>query len=352
MTLQAHRKYCYSIGFVAIFTFFIFIFTFAVNAQGIPLGNEVEVTASADSPIPGQKVTVTAKSFNSDINSSKNTWTVNGAVAESGIGLTSITVTSPELGKRLTVKFTAVTTDGITLTGSTIVGSGSVDMIVENDGYVPPFFLGKLPVAFQNTVKIVAIPHLANSAGTEYDPKTLVYQWKKNSRVIEDQSGYGKQSITLVGDVVPRAYNISVTVSTRDGSAQAQGIKAIEFASPSINFYVDDPLYGPLFNMAVGKTMRIGQEKETGVLAVPFGFNSVNTSGNLSLNWLINSFLQSDLSAKRSVILRAPAGQGGSSNIQLEIRNNAKILQGATAGFSAVFSARSNTGEELNAATF
>ncbi len=338
-------KYRFLLSFIIAFCFF------ASNASAqIPSSaGGLDLSASTDNPVPGQTVTITARSYSLDINSAKVTWVVNGTTAQNAVGATVLEVKAPVLGKTLLIKVVALTPEGRTDVGTITIGSGSVDLIFETDGYTSPFFKGKISPVYQNAVNIIAIPHLANANGLEYDPKTLIYQWKKNSRAIEDQSGYGKQSITLVGDIVPRPYEISVDVWPRDDSTHAQGMSEVDVAGPSINFYVDDPLYGPLFNRAIDTIVRIGSQKETTVLAVPFGFNkSPSGTGNLSWSWSINDSIRSELSSNESVILRAPDNSAGSSNIQLNIINTDKILQGASTGFSATFSAeKSSTADQL-----
>lgn len=341
-------------GLVAIiFAFCLFALPFDVSAQ-IPVSTGgLELTASTNNPVPNQKITITARSYSIDINAAKISWTINSKLNKSAIGATTLELTAPALGKKLTIEVVATTPEGRSVGSSLTLGSGSVDLIFETDGYVPPFFKGKVNPVYQNTVKIVAVPHLANSAGVEYDPKTLVYEWKRNSRAVENQSGYGRQSITFAGDIVPRPYDISVTVSPRDNSGSAQAYTEVSAGSPSISFYIDDPLYGILFNKALQGSVRIGRQKEVTVLAVPYGFNGAEAGADkaeLAWDWAINGLRRAELSSNRSVILRAPEESSGSSNVQLNIKNTDKILQGLTAGFSALFS--NNTASTEQTATF
>lgn len=314
-------------------------FSLTAHAQ-IPVSiGGLELTPSTTNPVPGQVVVITARSYTIDINTAKVTWYVDGTSVKSGVGETVYEVKAPVLGKKLTIEVTATSPEGTAVGSSIVLGSGSVDIIFETDGYVPAFYKGKVSPVYQNEVRIIAVPHVANRAGVEYDPTTLVYQWKKNGRALEDQSGYGKQSITLVGDIVPRPYDISLSVWPRDNSAVAESFFEVSAGSPEIQFYVDDPLYGPLFNRTIGSILRIGTNKETSVLAVPFGFNKPRVgTGDLSWEWGLNGRSQSNLSSRESIILRSPDQSSGSSNIQLNIRNTDKILQGATGIFSALFS--------------
>ena len=204
-------------------------------------------------------------------------------------------------------------------------------------------FSGKLPISYQNTINIIAIPHLADSKGVEYDPKNLVYEWKRNSRTVEDESGFGKQSFNLTGEIVPRDVTITVTASTRDGKKKVSGYINVSYTSPSLNFYVDDPLYGPLYNKILDENIIIGKEKEVSVIMEPYGFNKpTNGLGNLDLTWMINNYEKPELSKNQSVTLRAPENTSGTSNIELSIKNKKDILQSASANFTIKFNSIEN----------
>ncbi len=327
---------------------FSFLIASGVSAQ-VPISiGGLELSASTDNPAPNQKVTLTARSYTIDINSSRVTWVVSGKTVQNAVGATVLEITAPALGKKISVNVTATTPEGRVVSASITIGSGSVDLILESDGYTPSFYKGKISPVYQNGVKIIAMPHIANSSGTEYDPRTLVYQWKRNDRALEDQSGYGKQSVFLVGDLVPRPYTISVDVWSRDNTAHAQAEWEVGAGDPDIRFYVNDPLYGTLFNRAVGSTIGIGSQKETSIQAVPFGMNGItNNEGTLSFAWSINNSTRSELSTSRSIILRAPEDTTGSSEVKLDIQNTDKILQHLSDAFTASFISKKTTDEQV-----
>lgn len=318
------------------------LFVVSINAQGIPInGGAIDISLSTESVIPDQKITITAKSYTIDINSAEVVWEMDGKTIQKGFGLTKLEMIAPPLGKKIKLTVSASTNTGIKLSDSILISSGSVDMIIEGDGYTTPLFQGKLPLSYQNTFRIIAVPHLADSKGVEYKAQDLVYQWKRNSRVIEDQSGYGKQTLSLVGDIVPREATISVTVSTRDSKERTTGYISVPYISPSVSFYEDDYLYGPLFNKTIKSPIIIGKEKELNVLMAPFGFNKPTKGlGNLALTWTINGHERPELSANESITLRAPDGVSGSSRVGLEITNDKQILQNANNGFSIKFNSR------------
>lgn len=317
------------------------IYAGPVHAQ-ITTGLTVELSNS--NPNPGETLDATVKSFSYDISAAKITWYINGQIVSSNTGADILTFTAPAMGKQLTMRVVVAVPSGPTLSKSITLGSGSVDLIVETDGYVPPYFAGKVPPVHQNQIRFVAIPHLANSSGVEFDAKNLVYNWRKDNSPISSASGYGKQTLTLEGDVIPRPYDILVTVSAPGLGAQAQSLIHVETVTPFVQFYIDDPLYGPLFNTAISDTLRIGSQKEASVIAVPYGFNKPATSaGTLDLTWTVNNTEHSELANHENVVLRSPDNGSGISNVQLDIRNSKRILQGASGAFSVVFGGKAAT---------
>ena len=320
----------------------VFVFTSSVFAQGLPADSgSLSLTTPSDSPEPGQVVTFTVTSYLFNINAATIVWVVDGKQVQKGIGFVTLDIQTPTLGKKKTITATAINVDGSSFTKSYVLSSGFVDVIMETDGYTPPLFKGKVPLVFQNTATIIAIPHLADSSGKEYDPANLVYQWKKDDgTAYQSQSGYGKQSISLKGNIIPRPFYITVTASTRDGSAQAKNIINILPSSPSVSFYLDDPLYGPLFNKSIGDSLRIGSQREARVFASLFGFNfSKNISSDLNIAWNINNTDHPELSSSNSVTLRAPNDVSGTSAIGLVVRGVDNILQGIDSSFNVSFAA-------------
>ncbi|MES2216114.1 MAG: hypothetical protein V4481_02350 [Patescibacteria group bacterium] len=325
----------------------IFLISINFTQAQVPIsGSELTVSASDNTPTAGQTVTITARSYSADLNASTITWILNGTTNKRAVGLTSLDVTAPAAGKRLGIRVVALTADGHSLSGNLTLGTGEIDLIVETEGYKPPFFAGKLSPVYQNSFRVIAMPHLLSAAGAEYDPKTLIYEWRKDDYVLESQSGYGKQTISLVGDSIPRPYILSVNVHTRDNSAQSSDSISLDYTQPSITLYSEDPLYGPLFNKALGSSLRIGSEREAGVRAVPFGFNKPQEGlGQLSWVWSVNGLTRADLTAHENIILRAPDDSAGASVIGVTIRNERDILQGADAGLDVIFSASPSTSQ-------
>lgn len=309
--------------------------TSVVHAQ-IPQSIEgLEVTMVPEAPQSGESVTITLKSYNTDLNAASFVWYVNDKIVSSEVGKTSITVTAPANGKTLNVSTTIQTAEKRTIKKTFSIKPNDIDLVWETNGYAPPFYKGKPYIAHQNTIRIIAIPHFVGKNGVEINPKTLIYQWKKNSTSLQDESGYGKQTVSIVDGVVPRPFVISVVVSARDGSLQGQRQLSIEATEPSLSLYVDDPLYGVMYNNEIPSTLRI-RNREVTLLAVPFGFNTSEKSAT-RYAWSINNTERPELSANRSVTLRTKDDLAGNSAISVEVRNDASLFQSVRASLTAYF---------------
>ena len=156
--------------------------------------------------------------------------------------------------------------------------------------------------------------------------------------MLSDQSGYGKQYLDQKGDLVPRPYSVTVEVTNRDSSQQTSGSASVIPTDPSVSFYTVDPLYGPLFNKALGDTITIGSQKETSIIAVPWGFEKFsNFAGDIIRSWTINGVDHPELNSSDIVVLRAPDGSTGSSNIALNMTSRSNILERLRGGFTVQY---------------
>lgn len=309
---------------------------FAVNAfaqMNISMDG-VTIDTNISNPGPGQVVEVSIESFSFDLNGSSIVWTVNGKTQSQGVGLKKTSVIAPKLGIKLNVSAIIKGSDGREITKSITIKSSYVDIIWESNGYTPPFFLGKIPYTYQNSIKLIAIPHISKDGIKEIDPKTLVYSWKRSGKYIDNGQGYGKQSIVIEADDLPRPLEVTVDISTREETEHIKSSINIEPSEPSLVFYEDDSLYGILFNKSLTGRIPL-KNSEMKVLAVPFGFNLKNQ--NNAYTWSINNIEQTDLSKNRSIVIRTKGDTSGSSSVNLDMRNLDSILQGAVAGFTVYF---------------
>lgn len=313
----------------------IFILAFFIsfnhsNAQLQATMDGIEISSNPDSPIPGESVDVSVSSFLIDLDSASIVWLVDGKVLKKGAGVKNITITAPKAGVKMLVTALIKSNNEREVQKNLIIKSGSVEIIWESGGYTPPFFKGKNSFAYQNKVKFIAIPHLSENGKGEINPKNLVYKWKLGNKYIDSNVGYGRQSIEIKADIIPKTLEISVDVYNREQTEYASAKLNIIPTEPSIELYKTAPLYGTLFNKALSKRVFL-DTSEINILAVPFGFNTNKNTNPLIYTWSINNIEQSNLLKNQSIILKTKSDVGGSSEISLDVKNIEEILQGARA---------------------
>ena len=329
---------------IVLLTLFNLSQTIVVRAQSV-IGNTsldgVDIEMSTANPAPGDTVTVDVKSSSTDLNGATISWLTNGNSAGKGVGLTSITVQAPAVGKTLQVAANIRTVGGADIQKVANIQSGSVDLIPETSGYVPPLYRGKDLFVYENTINIVAMPNLVDSNGKVIDPKNLIYTWKQDSTVLGSLSGYGKQNISIKGALIARPFVIDVKVNSADGKAHAENTIAVTPASPNITFYENDPLYGVLYNKSIGDSINL-LHNQVKITAVPYGFDVGTDASAMTYTWMINDTLHDELASSSNIILVTPSDSTGSSAINLEIQNTTDILQDAKNSFNAIFGASAN----------
>ncbi len=328
---------------IVLIFFSTFSYTHAQTAIGTVSLDGVDIEMTPANPAPGDSVTVDVKSYSKDLNGANINWLVNGKSVQHGTGITNITVSAPAIGKNVQVMADVIPVGGGEIQKVINVQSGSVDLITETSGYTPPLYRGKNTYSQQNTLSLIAIPHLVDTNGKPIDQKNIIYTWKQNSTVLGDLSGYGKQNLKLKGSLIARPFLVDVKVTSSDGKAHAEKQIAVSADQPSITFYQNDPLYGVEYNKAVGDTVNLAHN-QLKITAVPFGFDVVADAKALVYSWMINNIAHDELASSSNIILATPSGASGSSNISLTLQNNTDILQSASADFTALFNSSVSTG--------
>ena len=184
-----------------------FSYTNAQVQQGI---DGVEIYSKPKNPAEYQNVTLYLESFLEDLDSSSIIWMINGKTEAHGVGMKELQVIAPKTGKTLVAVAIIKTSAGKEIKKSFVIKSGSVDIVFESKGYVPPFYKGKNFFSYQNWIRLVAIPHLSVDGVTEVSPKNLIYVWKRGGKYIEGGKGYGKQSVDIKADDVPKTLGMIV----------------------------------------------------------------------------------------------------------------------------------------------
>lgn len=301
----------------------------------------VDVSLYPTNPKPNQTVSVNVQSYATDINSATITYTLNGKVAKTGIGQKNFSFTVGDAGALTTLVVTVRTGEGETMTKTFRIRPSTIDLIWYTDGYTPPFYKGKSYFSHQNIITFVAIPYLSSSNGTTLSPNTLSYKWTVNGEVMENYSGYGKNTFKMQGDVLSRNIEVKVEASSPSSLGIAENSTIIAPIEPIVLLYKKDPAYGINFDEALINTKKIHNQTETTVLAIPYFFGTQTPeSDGIEYRWSINNSRIENTGA--SQIFRPKTGTSGSARIEVVVENKNNILQRAARDFILEFSSSNN----------
>ena len=315
---------------------FVSIFPIISFGQGAPSNNFLEISLAPQNPEPRQNIIATLASPYYNLDLSKVSWSINGVVKQTGIGLRSFNFQAGKGGVAMTVKATVNTADDIQEANIAFIPS-VVDIIYESLSYTPPFYKGRALNPNQGVVIVTAIAELIKPSGEKISTTNIIYSWKRNDRAEQANSGLGKNTIVFEGSVPIRDTLIEVTASSIDGTLRASKSINISNGNPKIVFYENNALYGIMFNKAIRNTVLMLTD-EFSVLAVPYYFSvGYATTPDLDYAWTMNGQTVSNQDPKNSFTTRLETPGAGSANIGLKISNNNRIFQFISGGYGINF---------------
>lgn len=279
--------------------------------------------------IPGPNSIVSARleSYSVNLNAAKIAWFANGKSIGSGIGqvTASFETGAPGSSTRL---IAAITLPEGVIRKEIVIYPQSVVLLWESPSYVPPFFKGKPLFAPQGSAVVTAIPNF-KYAGREIPASELIFKWKKDGKLMEGYSGYGRNAISVEGSVIVQPIEISVEVSTGDGVIKATDSVVIPAIEPKVVMYAMSPIYGTLFNKAVNGEYALRSE-EFSIAAIPFYFSS-SAADALRYSWTMNGTSFDPKPKPNMAVFRTDGGKGGRASVNAAVANDSTLFQSASA---------------------
>ena len=211
---------------------------------------------------------------------------------------------------------------------STSAFAQSVDLLWQGDGYVPPFYKGRVMWSQQSKITLLAIPQdLGN-------PADLNYKWVQNGTVLGSLSGVGKNTLTLSDTILSKSQTIRVEIVSEENEALAQAFTTLTPVAPTLLVYENSPLYGLLSYRDLSGTYNL-KEPEVTFEVIPLFFSASDRfSSDLKYIWKTNN---QEVEEKSFVIYRAPENSRGSSSVSINVNHKNKILQTANKRFTVIF---------------
>ncbi len=301
----------------------------------------LDVSISPENPGTNTRTNIDIRNYSTDLDRATITWSLNGKQVQKAIGLTHFEFRTGALGTPSSIDILINTISGKTIRKNITLRPSEIDLVWETSGYTPPFYKGHPRYVNQSFVTVVAIPNMVGKNGQKLNPKNLVYKWSVDGEVQGSDSGYGKNSYSFRGSIVPKSTEISVEASSlRDGTLASARIE-LDPERPEILIYKDDPIYGVLYNRALLSNFTLSDDEATFV-SVPYFFSGKTPLvSHLEYAWSMNGADISGVAKRNKVTLRR-SGQNEAGNAQVSVttENSREILQSAGYDFLVSFEAK------------
>jgi hypothetical protein len=303
--------------------------SFLDSSGNLPIGvkEQISIKTTPKIPAPGENFEINIESFSANLNKAEISWTVNGSVELSGTGETTFNGIAPLNGNQLSIVITINKNGGGVLTETIIIAPAEIDIIYEAKTYTHPFYRGKSLHSNESEVRIVAFPNF-NSSGNKISSDQLVYTWKVDKKVIQNQSGFGRNVLDYKGKLIARPIKVEVTVEALNSNLKATNSITLGTVNPVSVLYKRDPNFGTLFEFNLNGRQFILNESEIEIIAEPFFFSTKRDSlTNLMYNWSLNGGSISNFDKENSILFRREAGSSGTARISISTQHDVNILQ-------------------------
>lgn len=292
----------------------------------------LSVIVNPEIPGPNQNVSISIQSFAFDLNTSKIVWVVNDVIEDTGTGIRDFSFKTGDIGTISHVKVVITPKNKPAFQKEIFFSIGEVNLVWQARTYTPEFYEGKALFSDEASLIIAAIPNFLDTQKRPIPADTLIYTWKANNTILDSKSGYGKNVLIYFGAFLGGKENIEVEVSNQDKSIRAISKLILEPSNPSLLIYENHPLYGILYNRAIGGEFNL-RDREVSLTAAPYFFSTDgNYSNNIFFNWKINN-TPANTTNGNTITLRQDSEESGKSLINLEASHLTKKFQLAKKDF-------------------
>lgn len=314
--------------FSAVLFFFLYVLSAYAQVGGIDTSNSLRVSPMF--PGPQAEVAVSLEVYSANTVGAAIAWYLDGVELAQFRNERNITLTTGDVGTSETVRAVLSPTVGSPITLSHTIAPTQVDIIIEADTSVPTFYKGRALPTSESPIRVIAIPHTADSRPAS----AYTYKWELDNKVLFGGPLLGKNAIETI---MPRYSGSHLSVTVYDGAEKPIARQSIQLsaAEPEILFYADNPLRG-LGRRAIEGRFALVEEEVT-VRAEPYFLNANVTDPDNRFVWRINSQQVANPSDDPLSITLKKTGGGGNSQIELAIHNTKELLQYAIGSFNIFF---------------
>ncbi len=303
----------------------VLFFIFAAPIFYLHALTEQDIVVSVSPEVPGanQNVSINISSYGTNLDNAKITWKLDGAEKLSGNGKTDFSFTTGKAGVSSTVSIT-IEAEGAILNKKVTILPQNFDVLWQAiDSYTPPFYRGRALPSSESKIRVVAMP-LSNDL-----PSTFIYQWKRDSTVVGDVSGYGKSYFDLRNNALDKSEDIEVTADKPSVNFGAYKKVTIPIVQPFINFYERTPEQGTDWAHALSGSVS-AKGKNVVLVAEPFFFSPKKKNDDtLMYSWKINGGTVTPGEDVSSLTLSLGDNSSGSADVDLKIESVPFLFQEA-----------------------
>ena len=315
----------------------------------VPFFSSAQITPpSGNQPLISSEITPeTVRSFSSalvsisssyvDLNSSNIQWIIGGKIVKEGIGITELEFTTGQVGDPVIITASIKTFNGLSHKEDIVVLPANVNFVSQAKTYTPPLYKGKALFTGESELVITAFADITATNGGVFDPNILRYKWSVDDTTDFKQSGYNKKSFSFTGTMWNKPQEVSVTVSSLDGSINAKYSEIFKPETPEIVVYEEDPLLGTLFNKVVTSPFLITKGKEVTFFTAPFNMISDSLSSGTLYSWKMNGVRLQNQENGNIITFRDETSKKADSNIAVEVNQPDNLFQRAKTNFTIRF---------------
>jgi hypothetical protein len=335
----------------SIFLFALVVLAASVSGAQAQADSDITISLSPLSPAPGDTVTMTVESPFIDTNDSTITWYENGNIIAQGNGQTTASIVAGALGHASDITVSLVAPDGETASTEIEIAPTEVDLLVDSDSYVPPFYLGRaLPSAGTN-LRLQAIAHLKRPDGTFVPSSDITYTWKQDGRVVGNVSGRGKSSAVLPAPVLYGTTDIEVNAQSddpSDSSLSGSASLSIPATTPVLALYQDNPLLGITYYDTLASQASVSDSEAT-FAAVPY-FAQIRSPNDprLIYAWTVNGASVAAGANDPSELTLNSSGSSNQAQIGLGLTHSTNIFLSVNGTWNITLGQASGSGNGLN----
>lgn len=318
------------------------------NDTGLPIGIEEQLSVEQIPrvPKPGEIVSIRLSGYTTNLNKAKISWIQDGKIILSQIGAVTNQVEAPSNGKTSTIVITIQKETGGIITKTITLSPADVDLFYEAGTYVHPFFKGKRQFTSESIITFIAVPNFITSSGKIRDTD-LVYKWSINGSVIQEVSGYGRNTFTTQGQLIERPAQVTVEVSAVGSNLLATQTIGFRSTSPEFIAYENNPILGVVYDKAILGDFML-ERPQVDFEGVPYFFSTeTKNSPNIIYKWNINGVeVTSKNSNENYLLLRNDKNIEGKAYVSATLEHVTNLLQTTSAQFGLNFKKVTNTSNE------